>query len=42
VDVDILGGGDADWFAGHAWVSQEALDDFYKREEQLVAPLVGG
>jgi acetyl esterase/lipase len=44
VDVDVLGPGTdtAEKFAGHAWVSQAALDDFYKREEQLVAPLVGG
>jgi hypothetical protein len=40
-DVMTLGVGSATKFAGHAGVSQDALDDYYRHEEELVAPLVG-
>ena len=40
-DVMTLSSGTASKFAGHADVSQAALDEYYAREQQLVAPLVG-
>ena len=41
VDLAVLPSGTTEYF-GHAWVSQEGLDDLYAREELLVAPLVSG
>ena len=38
VDLATLAGGDVSWV--HAKVSRAALDDFHRREERLIAPLV--